>query len=153
MSRFVIAARTSPEIDLPTYFSSYEFSVVVKSLFATDGCPCLSTDKALIAQELLKLHQEECNQSTESVNESTESNIKKVNIFDGMAVVNRADIKKEKIKACAEFATSFINIIKRESLSYNKVRIIYIVITENLHANKANKRNCCKIQSYRQNKY
>ena len=42
-----------------------------------------------------------------------------------MAVFNRVYIKKEKIKACDEFATSFINIIKRESLSYNEVRIIF----------------------------
>ena len=71
------------------------------------------------------MQQEECNQSTESVNESTESNITKVIIFDRMAVVNRADIKKEKIKTYDEFATSFINIIKRESISYNEVRIIF----------------------------
>ena len=61
MSRFVIAARTRPEIDLPAYFGSYEFSVVPNSLFATDGCLSLSTEKASIAQELLKLQQEECN--------------------------------------------------------------------------------------------
>ena len=42
-----------------------------------------------------------------------------------MAVVNRVDIKKEKIKTCDEIATSFINIIKRESLSCNEVRIIF----------------------------
>ena len=33
--------------------------------------------------------------------------------------------QKEKIKRCDEFATSFINIIKRDSLSYNEVRIIF----------------------------
>ena len=99
MSRFVIAARTRPEIDLPAYFGSCEFSVVPKSLFATD-------------QTLLELQQEECNQSTERVNESAESNIRIVIIFDGMAVFNIFDIKKEKIKTCDEFATSFIKIIK-----------------------------------------
>ena len=71
------------------------------------------------------MQQEECNQSTESVNESTESNIRKVTTFDEMAVVNRVDIKKEKLKTCDEFATSSINIIKRESLSYNEVRVIF----------------------------
>ena len=65
MPKFVIAARTRPEIDLPAYFGSYEFSVVPKSLFATDGCLRLNTDEAIIAQELIKLQQEECNQSTE----------------------------------------------------------------------------------------
>ena len=42
-----------------------------------------------------------------------------------MAVANRVDIKKEKIKTYNEFATSFINIIKREPLSYYEVRIIF----------------------------
>ena len=42
-----------------------------------------------------------------------------------MVVVNRVDIKKEKIKTYDEFATSFINMIKRESLSYNELRIIF----------------------------
>ena len=65
MPKFVIAARTRPEIDLPAYFGSYEFSVVPKSLFATDGYLRLNTDEAIIAQELIKLQQEECNQSTE----------------------------------------------------------------------------------------
>ena len=121
MSRFAITARTHPEIDWPAYFGSYEFSVVPKSLFATDGCLRLSTEKASIAQELLKVLQE-CNESTESFNESTKSNIPKVNIFDGMVIVNTVDIKKE--KTCDEFTTSFTNIIKRESLSYNEERII-----------------------------
>ena len=58
MSRFVIAARTHPEIDLPAFFSSYEFSVVPKSHFTTDGCLRLRADKASIVQELLQLQQE-----------------------------------------------------------------------------------------------
>ena len=125
MSGFVIAARTRPEIDLLGYFGSYNFPVVPESLYATDGCLRLSTDKASITQELPQLLEEECYQNTESVNESTESNIRKVIIFDRMAVANRVDIKKEKIKTYNEFATSFINIIKREPLSYYEVRIIF----------------------------
>ena len=121
MSRFVIAARTHPEIDWPAYFGSYEFSVAPNSLFATHGCLRLSTEKASIAQELLKL-QQEFNESTESFNESTKSNITKVNIFDGMVIANTINIKKEKTRD--ESATSFTNIVKRESLSYNEERII-----------------------------
>ena len=121
MSRFAIAARTHPEIDWPAYFGSYEFSVAPNSLFATHGCLRLSTEKASIAQELLKL-QQEFNESTESFNESTKSNITKVNIFDGMVIANTINIKKEKTRD--ESATSFTNIVKRESLSYNEERII-----------------------------
>ena len=104
---------------------------VCQDRYVLTKCLCLrlSTDKASIAQELLKLQQEECNQSTESVNESvnesTESYIRKVIIFDRMAVINRVDIKEEETKTCDEFAASFIKITKRESLSYNEVRIIF----------------------------
>ena len=96
MSKFFIAARTRPEIDLPVYFGSHEFSVVPKSLFATDECLCLSTDKASITRKLLKLQQEECTQNTESVNKSAESNIRKVIIFDGMALLMELTSKKRK---------------------------------------------------------
>ena len=46
-------------------------------------------------------------------------------IFDGMAVTNRIDIKKEKVKTCSDFAVSFVNIITRESQSYDEVRVIF----------------------------
>ena len=47
MSRFVIAARCRPDIDLPGYFGMYEFSVVLKSLFTTDAKLHKSSNKAM----------------------------------------------------------------------------------------------------------
>ena len=47
MSRFVIAARCRPDIDLPGYFGMYEFSVVLKSLFTTDAKLQKSSNKAM----------------------------------------------------------------------------------------------------------
>ena len=98
MSRFVIAARTHP--DLPAYFDSYEFSVVPNSLFATDGCLRLSTESkhftgiTKIATRMQPKYGK--------YQRRTDSNIRKVNIFDEMAIVNTVDIKKEKIKTCDE---------------------------------------------------
>ena len=37
MTRLLIASRTRPDIDLPRYLGMYEFSVVPRSLFTTDG--------------------------------------------------------------------------------------------------------------------
>ena len=55
MSRFVIATRTRSEIDLPAYLGFYEFSVVPRSLFNSDGSLHLCTDKSSIANEIQKL--------------------------------------------------------------------------------------------------
>ena len=55
MSRFVIAARCCPDIDLPGYFGMYEFSVVLKSLFTPDGNLHKCSDKANVADEIYNL--------------------------------------------------------------------------------------------------
>ena len=52
-----------------------------------------------------------------------------------MAIANRADIKKEKIKTCEEFAALFISIVKRESFSYNEVRIILSSLKTSMQTN------------------
>ena len=46
-------------------------------------------------------------------------------VFDGMAVVNRINIKKAKIKNCRDFATTFTNIIFSESDGFDEIRIIF----------------------------
>ena len=40
-------------------------------------------------------------------------------------MANRIDIKKEKVKTCSDFTVSFVNIITRESQSYDEVRVIF----------------------------
>ena len=82
-SRFLITCKR-PELDLEHCLGNFEFSVVPKALFSTDGEPLLCTDKAKLLQhieELGKLHQQN---DTENVDE----NEMKVLAIDGMAVLN-----------------------------------------------------------------
>ena len=44
-SRFLITSRKRPELDLEDCLGNFEFSVVPKALFSTDGEPLLSTGK------------------------------------------------------------------------------------------------------------
>ena len=48
-------------------------------------------------------------------------------IFDGMAVVNRIDIQKQKgiIKTCRDFADVFSKIILKESKGFPEVRVLF----------------------------
>ena len=110
MSRFVIASRTRQDIDLSHYFGEYEFSVVPRVLFTTDGSLHPTTDKSVIAKELRNI----CHIDTNDMIIEGHQEYKAI-VFDGMAVVNRINIKKAKIKNCRVFATTFTNIIFCES--------------------------------------
>ena len=126
MTRFVIAARSRPEINLPHYLGMYEFSVVPRSLFTADGSLHQSNDKSVVAAEIRKVVDSDqeivVTSSTEGVESQDE---KKVIIFDGMAVVNKIDIKKSQIKTCKDFADTFVSIIKHEAVGYQEVRLVF----------------------------
>ena len=120
MTRLLVVSRTRPDIDLPKYLGMYEFSVVPRSLFTTDGTRQMIN---LIAVELRKSQIVEENE--ESVEESSSNRARKVIIFDGKAIVNRVNIRKQKIENCAEFAEQFVNIIKREASGFDELRIVF----------------------------
>ena len=42
-----------------------------------------------------------------------------------MVIVNKVDIKKSKIKSCADFSEVFVDRILDESFGYNEVRVIF----------------------------
>ena len=46
VSKFLIAARNRPELELEHYIGNFEFSVVPKSLFTSDGMPLACNDKS-----------------------------------------------------------------------------------------------------------
>ena len=119
MTRLLIASRSRPDIDLPSKIGAYEFSVVPRSLFTADGSLYQTSDKAVIAEELRKL---QCDDENEQENVNID---RKVIIFDGMAVVNRIDIKKNKVANCLQYANCFYNIITRESREMDEIRIVF----------------------------
>ena len=55
LQRFVIAARSRPNLDLKECIGTYEFGVIPRSLFSGDGSVLLPGDKSKIMQYLEKL--------------------------------------------------------------------------------------------------
>ena len=91
LSRFLIAARKRPELELEKCIGSFEFSVVPKSLFSVDGelLPC--NDKAKLMH-----HIEEMPLSGTKVTEPVTDSVL---IIDGMADVNQIH-KDHTMKTC-----------------------------------------------------
>ena len=100
-----------------------EFSVVPKSLFTPDGNIHKCTDKANLADEIYNLQASVMLDDAILNGESNEES--KVIIFDGMAIVNLVDIKKQKIKTCLELANVFVSIIIEESQGFNQVKVMF----------------------------
>ena len=74
-----------------------------------------------MAAELRKLYTDE-NSCNESINDPSEE--KRI-IFDSMAISNKINIKKSKIKTCADFAEVFAERILDESFRYDEVRVVF----------------------------
>jgi len=55
LQRFIVIFRRRPELDLKECIETYEFGVVPRSLFASDGSLLLAYDKATILHHLEKL--------------------------------------------------------------------------------------------------
>ena len=49
----------------------------------------------------------------------------KVIVFDGMAVVNKIDITKMNLKSCSDFASAYVQKVKKEAQGFNEVCVIY----------------------------
>ena len=120
ISRLIVAATSRAETDISKYFGDYEFSLVPKSLFHDDGKLLPTKDKYVTLQELENLHPEINFTTLIEENES-------VIIFDGMAVVNRTDIQKQKgiIITCRDFPDVFSKIILKESQGFPEVRVLF----------------------------
>ena len=106
MSQFLLASRSRPEIDLSLYLGEYELSVAPRSLFSADGVIYQEKDKSVVAEEIRNL----CSLGNE-LNDDPVADATRVIVFDGMAMVNRINIKKSKLSTCSEFAESFSEII------------------------------------------
>lgn len=152
LQRCIVISRKRPELDLKECIGTYEFGVVPRSLFASDGSLLLAYDKASILHHLEKLSSN-AQQTEVDRNEATESEPSgnqaeyvplqvaatpaehtkgeinqpsryRVVIIDGMAVVNSV-IKTEQMKTCQDFADSFLAIICNIAANYDEVRLVF----------------------------
>ncbi|XP_066916048.1 uncharacterized protein [Clytia hemisphaerica] len=121
MNRLLVASRTRPDIDLCECLGTYEFTVTPPSLFCPDGTMHPTNDKSVIAEQLFQLQADSTNETPLMENVDEPDDTRKVIIIDGMAVVNRVDIKKRSIKSCADFAKCFLDIIDKEATDFDEV--------------------------------
>ena len=150
LQRFIVISRSRPELDLKQCVGTYEFGIVPRSLFASDGSLLLAYDKAKILHHLERLiireeqdsggeHSEQLSTGTNSsefvvmeqiptvVQEpqgSHEGTRPRVIIIDGMAIVNGIS-KTEQIRTCGDFAQAFIERLEHIARSYDEVRLVF----------------------------
>ena len=104
-ARLMMVCKSRPDIDIKEAIGLYEFTVVPRSLFTSDGtmihCSCKSTLMHILEK-----------QSGESSMISIGSSDVTFAIVDGMAEVQSLD-KPDWIKTCKDFARLFINTVTR----------------------------------------
>ena len=86
--RFLITSRKRPELDLENCLGNFEFSVVQKALFSTDGEPFYYVPTKLNYYIILR-----------SLENFISKMILKVLVIDGMAVLNQIH-KSNEMKTC-----------------------------------------------------
>ena len=76
----------------------------------------------MIATDLEKLQQINKDRNVEN---SSSVNSRNVIFIDGMAIVNKIDIKQSQIRNCTQYALFFISKIDGEASKFNEVRVIF----------------------------
>ena len=103
LSRFLITARKRPELDIESCIGNFEFAVLPKALFSSDGVPLPCIDKSELLHHIGDLVKE--NADTE---DNTLADTKKVTIIDWMAVVNQVQKTKEMITCEVSISLDFL---------------------------------------------
>ena len=145
LQRFIVAARSRPDLDLKKYIGKYEFGLIPRSLFASDGSLLLAYDKAKVFNHLEALIKdgervlqggengapvEGRSLAAELQNTEIEGCIEgdqesyKVLLIDAMALVNSIN-KTDQIIYCSDFANAFIEKLINISIGYNEVRLVF----------------------------
>ena len=122
MIRFIIASRKRPEMNLEKYIGDFEFSVVPRSLFTSDGKLLLETSKSAVMHEIKEAAQQTEDSTREQQQE--EFAIPKVAIFDGMAVVNKIKLGPA-VQNCQQLAQAFMEIVLSQATNAAEIRIVF----------------------------
>ena len=122
LQRFIVISRSRPELDLKECIGTYEFGVVPRSLFASDGYLLLAYDKASILQHLEKLSsnaqqvEADRNKATESepsINQSISASTTTSSILDALAMLgNDSDLPSD---ACSQLE-GFVCVLYRSNI-------------------------------------
>ena len=121
-ARMLIVARSRQEIDLRGSLSKYEFSVVPRDLFSSDGSMHHCLKKSDLMKTLEAIPPKEGSNGAASQHKQNLSDMK-VAIVDGMAEVQETD-KPKSIKTCKDLGRHFASRIKAKFRTYDEVHVI-----------------------------
>ena len=110
------------DTDLNKFLETYKFFLIPPSLFTTKGSLHYPNNKSVIATDLENLQQINKGRNIEN---SSSVNSRNVIFIDGMAIVNKIDIKQSQIRNCTQYALFFISKIDGEASKFNEVRVIF----------------------------
>ena len=99
IARFLITSHKRPELDLEYCLGNFEFSVVPKALFSTDGEPLPCTDKSKILHHIEDLGAINKPTDDDNLTITDVNDDNRVIVIDGMAVVNQIH-KSSDMKTC-----------------------------------------------------
>ena len=152
LARFLIVQQSRPSMieSLSETIGMYEFSVVPRSLFSSDGLLLLPTDKSSFVHEIEAVTVDSAPDTEPSANEaratsntdtSRTEKREMVCIIDAMAVV-QAIKKGPSMIYCSDFAKAFVRNIRKTMSEYDEGRIIFDrYIEDSLKAQTRGKRS------------
>ena len=130
LARFLVVQQSRPSIieSLSETVGKYEFSVVPRALFSSDGSLLIPTDKSSFIHAIEGYHPYHLNHEPESDSTcqvSSTTNIRgKVCIIDAMAVV-QAIKKGPSMLTCLDFASAFVRSIRKIIFGYDESCVIF----------------------------
>ena len=125
-ARMLLVCKSRPQIDVQEAVSTYEFTVVPRSMFAVDGSMLHCSLKSALMHILENLHGNAAETTHVPVvlNEQLTTQVSmKVSIIDGMAEVQSLD-KPERIKNCSDLSDHFALRIFEKYQGSDVIRVI-----------------------------
>lgn len=121
-ARMMMVCKRRPEIDIKEAVGVYEFSVVPRSLFASDGTMLCCSTKSVLLHILER--QNTCAPTDDNTTSDVTDAPYKVDVVDGMAELQALD-KPAWIRNCAQLADHFTSRLLRKYDGSNEIRVIF----------------------------
>lgn len=124
-ARMMMVCRSRRDIDLKEMIGLYEFALVPRSMFASDGSMLHCSSKSALMAILEKLPSRQPDQeSSDGTTTDTAASHLKVTIIDGMAELQCLD-KPDWVKNCTQIADHFIDTMEQKYGMNDEVRPIF----------------------------
>ncbi len=126
MSRLLIIARSSREVDMEEVIGNYEFLTANRTLMKLDGSvhPTLNKSSIVAVLEDLPAQVPNSSQTESPLQENNQNTTSMCLVVDGMAVVQEIMAVKP-LKNCKELVDAYVTLIDAKGHNYNTIRVVF----------------------------